>query len=185
MDPASAPKLDFIRVRTECSVPWDSMAGDDKVRHCALCKLNVYHLSNMTREEAEGVIGQREGRFCVRLFRRTDGTILTRDCSPIRARRARRLAGMALSFALLVLTGGTWGFLRRQAARKHHSASQGLSVMSPLASPERHPWASLGASRTAWTSPPPRPAATPSYLYEEYDPTNGTSSGGDVYRMKQ
>jgi len=44
--------------------------------------------------------------LCIRLYRRADGTVLTRDCSPIRARRARRLAAAAVACSLILLTGG-------------------------------------------------------------------------------
>ncbi len=69
----------------------------DTVRHCDLCRLNVYNLSAMTRREAEDLIAQREafpeGRLCIQMTRRLDGTVVTRDCAPLR--RALRLARLA------------------------------------------------------------------------------------------
>jgi hypothetical protein len=76
------------------------MAGDSHVRHCMECKLNVYNLSEMTRAEAERLIASREGRLCVRFYRRADGTILTRNCpSGLQAisRRVSRVAGAVFS----------------------------------------------------------------------------------------
>ena len=29
------------------------MAGDERVRHCTLCSLNVYNFAEMTRDEVE------------------------------------------------------------------------------------------------------------------------------------
>src|SRR5262249_19517730 len=72
--------LDNIRVASPCPASWDKMTGDDRVRHCQECKLNVYNLSEMTRIEAERLVANREGRMCVRFYRRADGTILTRNC---------------------------------------------------------------------------------------------------------
>jgi hypothetical protein len=92
--------LDNIRVASPCPASWERMTGDDRVRHCQECKLNVYNLSEMTRVEAERLIASREGRMCVRFYRRADGTILTRDCPRgLQAiiRRVSRLAGAALS----------------------------------------------------------------------------------------
>src|SRR5215467_3709252 len=91
--------LDNIRVASPCPASWEKMTGDDRVRHCQECKLNVYNLSEMTRLEAERLIANREGRMCVRFYRRTDGTILTRDC-PRGLQVVRRIslvAGAALA----------------------------------------------------------------------------------------
>jgi hypothetical protein len=41
---------------------------------------NVYYLSALSRNEAEELINTREGNLCVRLYRRADGTVMTRDC---------------------------------------------------------------------------------------------------------
>jgi hypothetical protein len=56
------------------------MYGNDRVRFCGQCNLNVYNLSAITREEAEDLIRRTEGRLCVRFYRRADGTILTKNC---------------------------------------------------------------------------------------------------------
>lgn len=56
------------------------MSGDDRVRFCGVCRLNVYNLSGMTRRDATELVQLVEGRLCVRFFRRKDGTLLTSDC---------------------------------------------------------------------------------------------------------
>jgi hypothetical protein len=76
------------------------MSGDDRARHCQECNLNVYNLSEMTRADAERLIASREGRLCVRFYRRVDGTIITRDCPKglrALAERVSRIAGVVLS----------------------------------------------------------------------------------------
>ena len=105
----TAPALDGIRVAPPCPASWKGMTGDARVRHCAGCRKNVYNLSAMTRREAETLVREREGRLCVRFFRRADGTILTADC-PVGLRAVRRrlaLLGSALAatFAGLLLGG--------------------------------------------------------------------------------
>jgi hypothetical protein len=83
------------------------MHGDDRVRFCGDCKLNVYNLSWMTRLEATELIEQNEGRHCVRFFRRKDGTFVTRDC-PVRWTWTGSVARMASLFlALSLFVGGT------------------------------------------------------------------------------
>ncbi len=81
--------LDIINVASPCPVPWDSMEGDERVRYCAKCELNVYDLENLSRDEAEALVFNREGRLCVHFYRRADGTVLTKDC-PIGMRTVRR-----------------------------------------------------------------------------------------------
>jgi hypothetical protein len=95
--------LDDVRVASPCTVPWEGMRGDDRVRHCGECRLNVYNLSAMSRREAEALVRGKEGRLCVRFFRRADGTMITRDCpAGIRALR-RKAARLAAAVAALFL----------------------------------------------------------------------------------
>lgn len=100
--------LDNIRVASPCSANWEEMYGDARKRFCADCKLNVYNLSGMTRGEAETLILRAEGRLCVRLFRRTDGSVITRDCPVGWARiqrRVRLVATAAMSLLMTIFTG--------------------------------------------------------------------------------
>lgn len=104
------PKLDLIQIASPCHVSWDEMSGDERQRHCSHCNLNVYNLSEMSREEAEAFIAECEGRVCVRLYRRADGTVLTRDCpvglAAVRAKLVRvavATAGLFLAFSTTAL----------------------------------------------------------------------------------
>jgi hypothetical protein len=103
------PTLDQVHIASPCHVSWDEMRGDDQVRFCAHCKLNVYNLSEMPRDEAARLVQEREGRLCVRLYRRHDGTVLTRDCPVgLRALRQRLVrSAAALAGLLLAMIGGT------------------------------------------------------------------------------
>jgi len=101
------PVLDNIKVAAPCTADWEQMVGDDRVRHCDQCKLDVFNLSNMTRDEAEALFTERVGRLCVRFYRRSDGTVLTSDCPVGVTRRRRRrimLATAATGIAGGVLT---------------------------------------------------------------------------------
>ena len=81
--------LSKVRVASPCPADWDSMIGDERVRFCGQCELNVFNLSAMTKAQAENLIVRTEGRLCVRFFRRTDGSILTQDC-PVGLRALRQ-----------------------------------------------------------------------------------------------
>lgn len=72
--------LDNVSVASPCAQDWNAMVGSERKRYCGDCKLNVYNLSGMTRAEAENLLINSEGRVCVRFYRRTDGSIITRDC---------------------------------------------------------------------------------------------------------
>lgn len=96
------PILAKIRIASPCSVPWASMEGDNHTRFCGKCRLNVFNLSMMTREAAETLIRQREGRLCVAYYQRSDGTILTSDCPVGLIRLRRRLSRVAAGFGLLL-----------------------------------------------------------------------------------
>ena len=94
--------LHNIRVASPCSADWEKMEGNDRVRFCSACQLNVYNFSEMSEREILKLIQSHEGRrLCGRLYRRKDGTILTRNCPVgLRAvvRSISRVAGIILSF---------------------------------------------------------------------------------------
>lgn len=100
--------LDNIHIASPCPADWDQMYGDDRKRFCGDCKLNVYNLSGMTRDEAEALIINAEGRLCVRFYRRADGSVITQDCPVGWARvkqRARMVATAAASLVMALFTG--------------------------------------------------------------------------------
>jgi hypothetical protein len=85
------------------------MRGDNRVRYCEECKLNVYNFSAMTSRQIDALIEQHEGRLCGRFYQRSDGTMLAKNCpTGFRAAviRASGFATAALSTLLsLVPTG--------------------------------------------------------------------------------
>ena len=86
-------------------MPWDAMAGNQQVRHCSECKLNVYNLSAMTETEIQRLLMRQgaEQRVCVRFYRRADGTMLTQDCPRALNRLAKRVTKLgAAVFSALV-----------------------------------------------------------------------------------
>ncbi|MBX9724250.1 MAG: hypothetical protein K2X81_22770 [Candidatus Obscuribacterales bacterium] len=72
--------LDNVIVAAPCPITWESMVGDDRVRHCSGCDRNVYNLSDMSTAEAEKFITENGDTQCARLFRRADGKIMTDNC---------------------------------------------------------------------------------------------------------
>ena len=96
-------RLDKVKVASPCPADWDGMVGNDCVRFCSQCQLNVYNLSGMTRHEAESLIAKAEGRLCVRYYRRRDGSIITSDCPVGLAAIKRRLSKIKTAAASAVI----------------------------------------------------------------------------------
>jgi hypothetical protein len=100
-------QIDRMRIATPCPISWEQMIGDHRVRLCDHCQLNVYNISELSRAEAEKLIASTEGRLCARLFRRADGTVLTKDCPVgLRALKRRVAKRTAAIFAALVSLSG-------------------------------------------------------------------------------
>jgi len=98
-----------FRIASPCSADWNKMVGDDRVRHCAACNLDVYNFAALTDREIADLVANRQGRLCARLYRRADGTVITQNC-PVgfraRVRKVSRIAGAALSAAMSVTFAG-------------------------------------------------------------------------------
>ena len=100
--------LDDLKIAAPCHEDWNEMSGDERVRRCAACKLDVFNISEMTEEDAVDLIESRAGqRTCVKLFRRADGTVITKNC-PVGLRalrkRVRRLVAVGVAGVATLLT---------------------------------------------------------------------------------
>jgi len=95
--------LASLRVASPCLMSWEDMNGDDRVRFCSSCNLNVYNFAEMTSGEVRSLMVNSGDRVCGRLYRRADGTLITQDCpvglKAIR-RRVRRMVGVAFAAVL-------------------------------------------------------------------------------------
>lgn len=119
--------LDNLRIASPCPMRWDQLdsVGDDgdRVRHCSRCELKVYNVANLSGEETLELVSSHVAsgtRLCAALFRRADGTLLTRDC-PVGLAAIRRkavaavsrvaavaLLGVSLSLAAIARAGAGW-----------------------------------------------------------------------------
>jgi hypothetical protein len=114
--------IDRARIATPCPVSWEQMTGDDRVRFCDQCELHVYNISELTRIEAETLIASTEGRICARLYRRADGSVITKDCPVgLRALRMRVSKRAAAVFAALVSIS-TAAFGQQASAKQEKTA---------------------------------------------------------------
>src|SRR5688572_18277780 len=99
--------LDVIDETAPCTASWDALHGDEAVCFSDPCRMNVYNLSEMKRRDPLNLLEDREGRICVRFYRRPDGTVATRiGCRTViqaaRLRVGRIAAGVAAVVAFFV-----------------------------------------------------------------------------------
>jgi hypothetical protein len=57
--------LNNVIIPKPCPADWNSMVGNDQVRFCEHCSLQVHNLSALTRNQAERLVAQSNGRLCV------------------------------------------------------------------------------------------------------------------------
>ena len=135
--------LGNLNVASPCSADWDAMYGDERKRFCGQCKLNVYNLSGMTRDEAESLIMNAEGRLCVRFYRRADGTVITQDCPVGWARVKQRTRATLVAMASLLMALVT-GVLSVSLFSRRESPVVG-KLLIPFATPTPEPIPLMGA----------------------------------------
>jgi hypothetical protein len=104
--------LDEVSIAAPCPVAWAEMDGDERKRFCSLCSLHVYNISEMKRKEAEDFLSANTEGVCLRLFRRADGTLITKDC-PVGRRLAdavkRRVRAAAVALVAMLNASAVFG----------------------------------------------------------------------------
>src|SRR4051812_20389029 len=80
-------RLNQIQIPSPCPVAWESMTGDDKVRHCSQCRCNVYDLSALPAAAGERLLDRAADGLCVQIVRRPDGSLVTADAPLAQSRR--------------------------------------------------------------------------------------------------
>ena len=102
-------RRDFIqqlRIASPCSVEWDAMIGNDRVRFCEHCNLSVHHVDSLSRKQLRRLIARSNGRVCVNYTRSQ-----TQPTLPILHKIGRRTSALAAgafsaSLSLSAVTAG-------------------------------------------------------------------------------
>lgn len=144
--------LESIQIANPCRADWDGMTGDERARLCGSCHKHVYNLSSMTRAEAEALIVEKEGKFCARIYRREDGTVITSDC-PVGITPPRRPQGW-FAAALAAVLSGLLGLAGRPALAGPFAVQTGSS-------PPKMLMGDVAYTPTPGPTSLPRPVATP------------------------
>ena len=113
-----------LQVVAPCNEDWDRMSGGDDIRFCGRCRQNVYNLSEMNEAQVRELV---QGPACVRFFARGDGTVVTKECSPMLEAARRRM--MALAAGLLPLAVGFWGGVAWLRGKLHQERPMVLGAM--------------------------------------------------------
>jgi hypothetical protein len=64
------------------SADWNRMAGDERVRFCPECKLNIYNFSEMSDADIENILSHRNGRLCARFYQACGRNHVDAELSP-------------------------------------------------------------------------------------------------------
>ncbi|MCB9908600.1 MAG: hypothetical protein H6830_12845 [Planctomycetes bacterium] len=75
-----------LRIDNPCPRTWEGLQGDGARRFCSECQLHVLDGTRLTKDEAERLVHEGEGRVCMRVPVGPDGRLLFRD--PEQARRS-------------------------------------------------------------------------------------------------
>src|SRR6266852_373139 len=113
-----------VLVAAPCKADWNQMMGDERVRFCGACSLNVYNLSAMNRSDAESLVVRNEGRLCVKFYRRRDGSIITRDC-PVGLRAIRD----RVSYLTKAIVSAVLSFMAGVGV--HEAVSSSMAALRP------------------------------------------------------
>ena len=149
--------LERLEIATPCQADWAAMSGDERVRFCGLCRLNVYNLSGMSRAEGEALIQKTEGKVCIRMFKREDGTVLTSDC-PLGKRivrgvkRTAKVAAAAIAAFFGVAGIAAWALNKSETCATTTNPDRVRPVMGDMAVPE-NPVPMMGAPKPIQTVP--------------------------------
>jgi hypothetical protein len=92
-----------IEIAKPCKVPWNEMIGDDRTRHCLKCKKNVYNVENFSASEIRDLLAKPDSPPCLRIYKRSDGTVLTTDC-PVGVYEVWKKRGLYAAVCFFIIT---------------------------------------------------------------------------------
>lgn len=134
-----------FRIASPCSADWDRMPGNDRVRYCPECRLNVYNFSALSAREIDRLVLEHEGRLCGRYYQRADGTMLAQNC-PVAVRAMLRWTSRAASALMAALVSVSPAFAKpfpqqtNSSLTQIHPAKKSLSMafVDPAGAPVAH-----------------------------------------------
>jgi hypothetical protein len=107
------------------------MIGDERTRFCGRCQKHVHNLSELTRDQAEAFLQGVTESACVRVYKRTDGTVLTSDCPVgVQKKRVKRLFLATVGAGLAAAAGAVafWAWEERTEMGQMHAVAGGIEA---------------------------------------------------------
>lgn len=89
--------LENVEIENPCPIKWDSMSGNDEVRHCHTCRHKVYNISEMPKRRALKVLNQKEDSVCILYYRDDRNRIVTQNYFGVFKRSFVRVCGAILA----------------------------------------------------------------------------------------
>jgi hypothetical protein len=62
---AAKDSVPQLRIASPCSVDWNSMIGNDRVRFCEHCQLTVHNVTHASQKQIKRLVERANGRLCV------------------------------------------------------------------------------------------------------------------------
>ena len=125
-----APQL---HIPSPCSVDWDSMIGNDRVRFCEHCQLTVHNIDRASPKQIKRLIARSNGRLCVNYRQpapqKTPAPILYKI-----GRRTSVIAASAFSATLSITSAVAASGNVKQTTLRNETA-YAASVVNPVSSP--------------------------------------------------
>lgn len=120
-----------LRIVSPCSVPWDSMVGNDRVRFCEHCQLSVHNIDFASRKQIRRLIARSGARICVS-YRQPQ--IATPPVAPVLYKIGRRTSVIAASAfsATLSISSAMGASPSLKSASLHNQLAVAASVQDPV-----------------------------------------------------
>ena len=126
--------LNNLTIPTPCDADWNSMIGNDRVRFCEHCNLDVHNISLLTRNQTELLIARANGQLCVRYHQDASGKPLTLPASKRlqgTSRRVSKIAAGAFAASLSVTSAVSQpGMSYQLDDRNSQTISQQLTTLT-------------------------------------------------------
>jgi len=127
--------LNNLTIPSPCAADWNSMIGNDQVRFCEHCSLDVHNISLLTRSQAERLIARSKGRLCVRYHHDDAERPITLPVAQKLHRISRRVSRIAAGAFTATLS------VTSAVAQSSNSFQSG-NANPPNATQSNAPWAS-------------------------------------------
>lgn len=142
-------------VSSPCPKKWSQLVGNDRVRYCGDCKLNVYNLAVMKPAEIGALVRRTSGRLCGQLYVRGDRKATLRDCPTGRAGVLRRRIRKVASAFLVLAFGLAFRGMDRPDTRNLPTWLQEVAHWIEPEKPQRLPVRMFALGEVSCVPPPP------------------------------